>query len=396
MKYLTLLIITNGFSYIASILLSHLYSAEYFGIIINYITIANLISLLACLGIHEYSLRELSQNETRIDLSSILLSLAITIILSAAWPVPNDQMKFVLVAVSFPSVLIAYSCVILKYRAKVVELALTQKIVNLFKVILLLITAILHFIFASEVNNPTAISIANIIILTSVCLYFIYHLKKYKQFYNLKLNHFGFKKKSLNFLISDLSYLFTYQAAILIMGQMGMHKAVATYSLATLLLSSCGLLINAFFNSMLLSNFYKLFGNNKVQAFNFVDKYIGRTIFAALPIAIILYFAVGLIYPLLFDTQKYPDLIKLTTLFIFPIIIKLLYSPIGMTMNIETIIVFKNKVLITVGIITVICTYYLSKLYGVEGALYAFAISELIILFAYIFGYNQLKKKEIL
>ena len=65
-------------------------------------------------------------------------------------------------------------------------------------------------------------------------------------------------------------------------------------------------------------------------------------------------------------------------------------------MNIEAIIVFKNKVLITVGIITVICTYYLSKLYGVEGALYAFAISELIILFAYIFGYNQLKKKEIL
>ena len=68
MKYLILLIITNGFSYVASILLSHLYSAEQFGIIIGYITIANLISLLASLGIHEYSLRELSQNETPLGL----------------------------------------------------------------------------------------------------------------------------------------------------------------------------------------------------------------------------------------------------------------------------------------------------------------------------------------
>ena len=110
MKYLILLIITNGFSYVASILLSHLYSAEQFGIIIGYITIANLISLLASLGIHEYSLRELSQNETPLDLSSILLSLVITAVLSLAWPLPNDQMKVVLFAVSFPSVLIAFSC----------------------------------------------------------------------------------------------------------------------------------------------------------------------------------------------------------------------------------------------------------------------------------------------
>ena len=180
------------------------------------------------------------------------------------------------------------------------------------------------------------------------------------------------------------------------MGQMGMNKAVATYSLSTLLLSSCGLLINALFNSMLLSNFYKLFSDNKEQAFSFVEKYIRYGIVAALPVTIILFFAVGLIYPLLFDTNKYPDLIRLTSLFVFPIVIKLLYSPIGMTMNLEAIIVFKNKVLIIVGALTVISTYFLSKSFGVEGALYAFGISELVILFAYIFGYNQLKKKETL
>ena len=396
MKYLILLIITNGFSYVASILLSHLYSAEQFGIIIGYITIANLISLLASLGIHEYSLRELSQNETPLDLSSILLSLVITAVLSLAWPVPNDQMKVLLFAVSFPSVLIAYSCVILKYRSRVIELALTQKIVNIYKVLLLLVTAILLFGFAQEINNPKAVTISNIIVLASVTAYFIYHIKKYKKYYNFKITNFGFKKKSLNFLISDLSYLFTYQAAILIMGQMGMNKAVATYSLSTLLLSSCGLLINALFNSMLLSNFYKLFSDNKEQAFSFVEKYIRYGIVAALPVTIILFFAVGLIYPLLFDTNKYPDLIRLTSLFVFPIVIKLLYSPIGMTMNLEAIIVFKNKVLIIVGALTVISTYFLSKSFGVEGALYAFGISELVILFAYIFGYNQLKKKETL
>lgn len=396
MKYLILLILVNGLSYIASIVMSHLYSSEYFGLLMSYIAIGNVIALIACLGVPEYSLRELSLNNKKVSISALIMSLCIAIILCFVWPLPFNSLKLTLLVISITSVLVSYVCVVLKYRARVVELAFIQKIINVFKIVLMIITSLVFYIEPIQINSGISISITNVLVLVIVLVFFTIHIKNYKSLYEFKSKSLGIDKEALLFFVNEISFFFSYQAAILIMGQRGQHIEVANYSLAVLILSGCGLLINAVFNSMLLSNFYKLFATDKQRSFFYIEKFLRLALFICIPLMLILWIFIKLFYPLVFDLDKYPELISLTLLFIFPIVIKLIYSPLGMTMNLKNTLIVKNKILISVGLFTLVSTYFLSAHYGAIGAIFAFSISESIILVAFALTYKKLKEKSLI
>lgn len=395
MKYLAVLVLVNGISYIASIVMSHLYNPEFFGLLMSYIAIGNIIALISCLGIPEYSLRELSLNNKKISFSALILSLTVSLFLSFIWPLPFDALKLVIFFVSIASVVVSYICVVLKFKYRAVELALIQKIVNVFKIILLVITVLVFYLEPTRVNSVLAVSITNFVLLFFIVIFFAFHIKKYKLLYHFNFRSLGVKKEALLFFVNEISFFFSYQAAILIMGQRGWLTEVANYSLAILIMSACGLLINAIFNSMLLSDFYKLFTVNAKASFTHIEKFLKVALIVCLPLAITLYICIEFIYPMIFDLEKYPELVSLTQLFILPILIKLIYSPLGMAMNLKETIVYKNKVLVSVGLFTFIATYLLSDFYGSKGALFAFTISEVIILIAYIIAYAKLKANYI-
>ncbi|WP_336623917.1 MULTISPECIES: oligosaccharide flippase family protein [unclassified Vibrio] len=388
MVYLSIIIFVNLLSYLSSIYLSKELSVNTYGDIVLLITMSSFISTISLLGRSELTLRNISQNKDNAKISSILSSLLFSALLIAIYAISNKYSNedfVVLLILSFITVTAAFTSAILKFKSKAITLGLLQKVNNTYKVIVFLIVA-----FGIEEGNVLYLSVFFLLIVYFV--FFSYHFLidcRGVYFFNVK-NIRLYEKKAMPFFIDGMAFLLYYQSALLIFGYLDLKYELAVYSLALLPVSAYALVFNAYFNSLVLSKFYKLANESNCKSINFLVKNIKVQLFS-LPIIIATYlFLTLLLFERLFDVSKYPDLIKLSSFLVFIVVIKFFTSSLNMFMNLEENIYKKNVICIFAGVGNGIAALVLINIFGLYGAMYASIMAELFILVSY--AYLFMKK----
>nr|WP_219605271.1 hypothetical protein [Vibrio parahaemolyticus] len=349
---------------------------------------SSFISTISLLGRSELTLRNISQNKDNAKISSILSSLLFSALLIAIYAISNKYSNedfVVLLILSFITVTAAFTSAILKFKSKAITLGLLQKVNNTYKVIVFLIVA-----FGIEEGNVLYLSVFFLLIVYFV--FFSYHFLidcRGVYFFNVK-NIRLYEKKAMPFFIDGMAFLLYYQSALLIFGYLDLKYELAVYSLALLPVSAYALVFNAYFNSLVLSKFYKLANESNCKSINFLVKNIKVQLFS-LPIIIATYlFLTLLLFERLFDVSKYPDLIKLSSFLVFIVVIKFFTSSLNMFMNLEENIYKKNVICIFAGVGNGIAALALINIFGLYGAMYASIMAELFILVSY--AYLFMKK----
>lgn len=376
MIYLLAVIAINGLSYLATIYLGNALEPVLWGKIANGISLASTIAVFSSLGRAEYDLREVSLKGEKVEISSIVFSVLLVCLISVFYSVLADAIDgYFLISLGVLTLLEIFFNVPLKVTHSFIQLAMVQRISNAFKIFLWL-----SFLLFGSINLSITISVFLVI----MAAYSVWHLYKFSAYYHFSISKRWFEKGALRFLLNGLSQVVYYQSAILIMGFYGMYAEVATYSLGILLVSGVALVTNAYFNSMSLAAFYKMYAANPSKAMREIREKMVICLLICLGLLVVLIGIVYCLYPLIFNLDKYPELQTLSALFIIPALLKLLYAPCGMMMNLQEWIAYKNKVYLITALSCVVLTLVLVKPFGVYGAFVAFALSELFIMVAFI------------
>ncbi|KWU02525.1 hypothetical protein APQ14_00835 [Vibrio toranzoniae] len=387
MQYLCVLITINLASYIATIYLSNTLTVEDYSQLTLALTVSSLIAVVSLLGRSEMMLRRISQSNYLVPIASIISSIILSIIIISSYTlIYKSELSYVILVTSLTiiSIVVAYTSSILKFRSKTIQLALTQKSNNVYKLIIAAVCL-------SSTLNYQEISIY--IMISMYFLYFAYHFlftcKVNYQFLNFKMNFYD--KEGIPFLINGVSFLFYFQASVFVFGYYSLDYELALYSLALLPISAYALVFNAYFNSLTQSKFYQLAAISNVNAILYLKKII-KYQFYITPFILLSYcFLVFFVSPEVFDLNKYPDLIEMMIL-LFPVILfKFFSSSLSIYMNLKENIRFKNFVCIGAGVIGLLVSIFAIKLWGISGALIATLLVELFILIGYLSSFLKQK-----
>lgn len=386
MLYLAILISTNAFSYLSSIYLSKELSVNSYSEIVLLITVSSFLSTISLLGRSELALRTISQSDKKVDFSSILSSLCLCVVLVFFYSIIskyNIEFYFEILILSSISIITAFSSTVLKVKKSIILLGLTQKVNNIYKIIIFFVVC-----FAGVDNSLLAIAMLILAIIYFV--FFSFNLVYSKEHYNFRGRGIEiYERKAIPFLIDGFSFLLYYQSSILIFGYLNMNYELAVYSLALLPVSGYSLIFNAYFNSLVLSKFYSLAAKSTKNARFFLVENIKKQILV-IPFVIITYlFLTMFLFDYIFDSNKYPDLVWLSSSLVFVVSIKFFTSSLNMFMNLEDNIKLKNVICVSSGIVHSVLSIIFIKCLGLFGAAISSIVSELIILVFYIVVFKR-------
>lgn len=380
MQYLCILITINLASYIATIYLSHILTVEDYSQLVLALTVSSLVAVISLLGRSEVMLRRISQTDYKIPVTAIISSITLSLLIYFIYFVTyNPSFLFLcfLIILTIIAITVAFSSSTLKYQSKTMQLAITQKANNIYKLIVALIClyGVLDFSIVS-------ISVMVLIYFCFFFYHFFYSSKDNYQFFGCKFSLYD--KEALPFLIDGIAFLFYFQASIFVFGYYGMDYELAVYSLALLPISAYTLIFNGYFNSLIQSKFYTLASKSKNKSIAYLKKTL-KYQSLAIPLIVLSYLIlVFCLVPLLFDIDKYPDLIKIM-LFLFPVVLFKFYtSPLGNFMNLEENIKLKNLICIIGAVVGFIISLVAIKLFAVLGAVISTIAIELYLFSAYL------------
>lgn len=375
MQYLCVLIAINLASYIATIYLSKELSVENYSQLILVLTVSSLISTISLLGRSELMLRRISQSDYLVPITAIISSIGLSLIIFSTYILlytPSSMYSLLLISLTLISIIVSFSSSMLKFKSKTIQLAITQKVNNIYK----LMVAIVCFFGVASYQEKSLF-----IIILLYIVFFIYHFlfscQSNYQFSKSKISLYD--KDGLPFLVDGVVFLFYYQASIFVFGYYGMGYELALFSLALLPISAYSLVFNAYFSSLTQAKFYRLASKSNIEAIKYLNKILKYQVYIV-PILIVSYFILlEWIIPRVFDLNKYPDLVRIMT-FIFPmILLKFFSSSLSIYMNLKENIKIKNFICIVAGIVGLFMSLLFINVWGLNGAVITTLFVELII-----------------
>lgn len=393
MQYLCILIAINLASYIATIYLSHILTVEDYSQIVLALTVSSLVAVFSLLGRSEVMLRRISQSDYQIPVTSIISSIALSLLIYFIYFViynPSWLFLCFLIVLTIIAITVAFSSSTLKYQSKTMQLAITQKANNIYKLIIALVC--LYGVLDYSIVSIVSISIMLLIYLFFFFYHFFYSSKDNYQFWGCEFTFYD--KEALPFLIDGIAFLFYFQASIFVFGYYEMDYELAVYSLALLPISAYTLVFNGYFNSLIQSKFYKLSSTSKNKSMT----YLKRTLkyqSLAIPLIVLSYLIlVFWLAPLLFDLDKYPNLIEVM-LYLTPVVLFKFYtSSLSNFMNLKENIRLKNVICIIGAIVGFIFSLLTIKLFAVFGAVISTIAIELYLFSAYFTIFLISSKKQ--
>lgn len=369
MLYLIVIIIVNTLSYIANIILSNILTVKDYATIASDFSIAAFIATIAILGRPEYDLREMSLNSGKINYYSILLSMIIALLFCSAFQ--SSFTSIFLLSMIF--IAVAFLSSGLKYKKQYILLGIIQKPINIIRVVLPVI------ILSSGIGFKISYHMSIFGVLTLVMLCVLVFINKHKDIFQASGNWMP-NKNSIRFLMNEIAFTLYFQIGIIILTLYNKGHDVAIYSLASLLVvSSFGLLINAYYISYFTPIFYEKLNQNPCQAHKLLHQKVKQNLLLLPILVFLILLIIYYITPALIDLNKYHGLSNILFILAISVVFKFMYSPISSFMNLEKNIRIKNLALISASVSGLILALILAPYFGALGASIAYCITELII-----------------
>lgn len=390
MQYLCILITINLASYIATIYLSHILTVEDYSQLVLALTVSSLVAVISLLGRSEVMLRRISQRDYKIPVTSIISSITLSLLIYFIYFVTyNPSFLFLcfLIILTIIAITVAFSSSTLKYQSKTMQLAITQKANNIYKLIVALIClyGVLDFSIVS-------ISVMALIYFGFFFYHFFYSSKDNYQFWGCKFTFYD--KEALPFLIDGIAFLFYFQASIFVFGYYEMDYELAVYSLALLPISAYTLIFNGYFNSLTQSKFYTLSSTSKNEAIAYLKKILKNQLIL-LPFLTLSYLLLGFVFvPMTFDLTKYPDLLKSVWLLFPVLILKFFSSSLSISMRLKENMKMKNVICVLSGIVGLLLSLIFIEAWKLTGAILATFFIEFLIFIGYSVSFYKWYKNK--
>lgn len=391
MRYSLYILIISAIGYSTTIFLSHELSVVDFGNIIFTIAVIGTIANLCLLGYNEFYQRAYFSKGILPNSFAILTSLALLVPALAIFSWASDTIFTELLSVALPLgiaiILGEYLAIFYRKDEKYLLLAITAKPLSLFTILVAIEC------LAFNINKNTTFIAA----ITTVAIHifmFAYSNNGHMEFSKSKfLIH---RKNAFQFFINSNLFLLQVQFGILVLGAYGFSDLIGEFALSYVVVNAASLILSSYFSVYRQAKYYQEIGKSEKNSLIFLVE----NIFAAIIVAILMVVCsipiVNFVYPILFDLEKYPNLINLSNMMVLIVLVKCVQAPLASLLNTEDTIK-KKKYIFGVGyLIGWIVSYALAAKFSTLGVLMGSLTGELIIAIVIVAIFNRKIQKNYL
>lgn len=386
---LAITVFTQGLSLLGNIYFANSVDVLTYSKYVSALSIVTIVTTILMFGLPQYIVRESILNGVMTKYSQVMLisSLLTIFILFCVNVFYYNNYIYCLIPFALILILSTYLSAVYQVTKEYYKITLSQVSKDVARLFFLSAITLFGFKFI-EVNLIVTTSIVLIILL-------INHYLILKKTRTSKVDLCDALKSSTPFLISSLSYTIYYQSDTIVLTYYGYSVELASYALVITMMTACLVVNNTLYQTYLLPIFYSLYKKSPREARALSLKFFYITMLLITPFLII-YHSYSADFFSMFVNKKYIYFMDYMNVIVYGVIIRYIYSPLGLYMNLKDNVSKKSYILVVAVIMNVTLNMVFVPLYGPKTVTYTTVMTETAVMagFFIIFYLNKSQKNE--